>query len=147
MSTEVFVRQMTTEEEIRRCYPVMVQLRPHLTEDAFLARVQQQMQEGYHLAGLEAGGQVKAVAGFRIHSMLSRSRFMYVDDLVTDQAARSEGWGKTLLDWLKQTALQQGCQQLDLDSGVQRTGAHRFYFREGLHIPSFHFTIRLKEPE
>ena len=32
-----------------------------------------------------------------------------------------------------------GCSVLDLDSGVQRRDAHRFYMREGLTISSFHF--------
>jgi hypothetical protein len=38
-------------------------------------------------------------------------------------------------------ALEQGCRQLELDSGVQRFGAHRFYLREGFDISSHHFSI------
>jgi hypothetical protein len=34
---------------------------------------------------------------------------------------------------------------LDLDSGVQRHDAHRFYLRERMHISSHHFTKRLDE--
>jgi hypothetical protein len=33
---------------------------------------------------------------------------------------------------------------LALDSGTQRTDAHRFYFREGLVIPAFCFRKTLK---
>ena len=32
-----------------------------------------------------------------------------------------------------------GCDVVALDSGTQRTAAHRFYFREGFVIPSFCF--------
>jgi hypothetical protein len=32
---------------------------------------------------------------------------------------------------------------LDLDSGVQRGDAHRFYMRTGLTITSFHFARRI----
>jgi hypothetical protein len=46
-----------------------------------------------------------------------------------------------MLDWLKAHALELGCRQLQLDSGVQRFGAHRFYLREGFHISSHHFAI------
>jgi hypothetical protein len=36
------------------------------------------------------------------------------------------------------------CGVLALDSGVQRQGAHRFYFREGMHVASFSFKKVLK---
>jgi hypothetical protein len=36
------------------------------------------------------------------------------------------------------------CDVLALDSGTQRTDAHRFYFREGMVIPSFCFRKNLK---
>jgi hypothetical protein len=32
---------------------------------------------------------------------------------------------------------------MHLDSGVQRTRAHHFYFRQGLSISSFHFGKKL----
>ena len=35
------------------------------------------------------------------------------------------------------------CDQLQLDSGVQREQTHRFYFREGLTINCYHFRIDL----
>ena len=38
------------------------------------------------------------------------------------------------------------CTCIDLDSGVQREHAHRFYFREGLSISSLHFRKRLPAP-
>ncbi len=36
-----------------------------------------------------------------------------------------------MISWLKSHARQLGCNQLHLDSGVQRFSAHRFYLREG----------------
>jgi hypothetical protein len=69
---------------------------------------------------------------------------MYVDDLVSDEACRSQGAGKMILDWLAAKAASLGCTALTLDSGVQRQRAHCFYFREGMHIPSFCFKKELK---
>lgn len=139
------VKLAETDEEVARCFPVMVQLRPHLSREEFMGQVNRQRQSGYQLAFLEADGAVRAVAGFRILEMLSRGRFMYVDDLVTDATARSLGYGGQLFDWLLAYAVDQGCQQIDLDSGVQRTGAHRFYFQKRMHIASFHFALSLVE--
>ena len=133
-----------SEHDIARCYAVMVQLRPRLDgEGAFVAQVKRQQAQGYHLAFVDDEGQVTAVAGFRLLEMLSRGRFMYVDDLVTDADWRSHGYGDALFDWLQAYAREQGCRLLDLDSSVQRFAAHRFYFRKRMHIAAYHFALEL----
>lgn len=132
-----------TDEEILRCYPVMAQLRPHLSSDTFLTAVRTQQPEGYILAGGEVDGRVMVVAGYRIQHMLSRGKFMCVDDLVTDGVVRSHGYGEQMFGWLQDTARSEGCSLLDLDSGVQRMAAHRFYFRQRMTIPAYHFSMPL----
>jgi GNAT superfamily N-acetyltransferase len=82
---------------------------------------------------------VVAVAGFRIGENLAWGRFLYVDDLATLPAHRSKGYGAKLLSWLMELAAKEGCQQMHLDSGIQRKDAHRFYEREGMTMASFHF--------
>jgi len=133
-----------SDSEIARCFPVMAQLRPHLVKDEFVARVRRMLAEGFHLAFLEDAGAVCAVAGYRCYDKLFSGRNLYVDDLVTDAARRSEGHGAALLHWLAQEARRQGCVQLELDSGVQRFEAHRFYFRERMHVSAYHFVVNLK---
>ncbi len=122
----------------------MAQLRPHLLEREFVARVRRQNQQGgYTLAWVEDGGAVKSVAGFRISESLFYGRFLYVDDLVTDEGSRSKGYGETLFDWLADHAKSKGCQALALDSGVQRFAAHRFYLRKRMDILCHHFALKL----
>ena len=69
---------------------------------------------------------------------------MYVDDLVTNDADRSQGFGGQLLDWLIDHARQQDCDEFHLDSGIQRFAAHRFYFQKRMAIRSYHFVIDLR---
>ena len=138
------VKLAESEADIKRCFPVMVQLRPHLTSDEFtLGAKRQSQQEGYQLAYLEDANEIKAVAGFRVSEMLSRGRFLYVDDLVTDHDSRSKGYGDFLFDWLVEYAKSQNCCHLELDSGVQRVDAHRFYFRKRMQISGYHFSLKL----
>lgn len=120
--------------------PVVRELRPDVPEgSAFVERVRLQAEQGYLLAVLEADGRVEAVAGFRLLENLFSGRVLYVDDLVTAARARSRGHGAALLAWLAARARAEGCAALELDSGVQRAEAHRFYSREGLHAAAFHF--------
>ncbi len=132
------------EEQIRGCFAVMHELRPHLNEAAFVAQVRRQMTEaGYRLAMLSASGEVLAVAGFRTSECLAWGRYLYVDDLVTRANARSRGCGGALVDWLVARARAMDCAQVHLDSGVQRFAAHRFYLTKRMDITSHHFCLQL----
>jgi GNAT superfamily N-acetyltransferase len=134
-----------TDTDITRCFPVMLQLRPHLLEANFVDRIRRMQKESYQLAFLaEPGGTVRSVAGFRRMDMLHSGNTLYVDDLVTDATARSQGYGDQLLDWLVDRARREGCDEFSLDSGTQRVDAHRFYLRKRMKIASFHFSLRLK---
>lgn len=136
-------RLAETEADLLRCFPVMLELRPALRREEFVAIVRGQQSEGYRLAMLEDEGAVTTVAGFRVQHMLATGQTMYVDDLVTLDAARSRGQGKTMLRWLMEVARAEGCETFSLDSGTQRQEAHAFYFRERLRVSSFHFFCKL----
>ncbi|MBI1423648.1 MAG: GNAT family N-acetyltransferase [Gammaproteobacteria bacterium] len=138
------IKHMTTDTEIDQCFVVMSQLRPHLTRETFLTRARSQMQEGYRLACAMTGDTVVAVAGYRFSQSLSWGKFLYVDDLVTDAARRSQGAGKALLQWLIAEAKRHDCAELHLDSGIQRKDAHRFYEREGMDLLGYHYKIAVE---
>ncbi len=140
------VRFAGTDAELEKCYRAIVELRPHLTEAAFVKAVRRQDEsDGYRLVYVEDDGEVMAAAGFRILSMLVNGRVLYVDDLVTLEERRSRGYGKFLFEWLARYARDQECRTLELDSGTQRAAAHRFYFRQRMQISSFHFRMKLNE--
>jgi GNAT superfamily N-acetyltransferase len=120
----------------------MAELRPHLELPDFITQVQRQQQQfNYQLVYLQFDETIQAVAGFRISESLAWGKFLYVDDLVSKSENRSKGYGGELFNWLIDYARTENCQQLTLDSGVQRFAAHRFYLRQRMEITSHHFTI------
>ena len=130
-------------DEIARCFSLMHQLRPALTEPEFVARVELQQAEGYRLAYLEYEGEIVALGGFRLMNILWSGKTMYVDDLVVDAALRSRGFGEKIVRWLEDLAKAEGCATFALDSGTHREEAHSFYFGMGLRISDFHFQKKL----
>jgi GNAT superfamily N-acetyltransferase len=129
---------------IKRCLPVLLELRPHLSFSACRVQIERQRLEGYHLAALEQGNRIVAVAGYRFLENLAWGRFLYVDDLVTRKAARYRGLGALLMRWLLREARRHDCDALHLDSGVQRHEAHGFYLKHRLPITAYHFARRLQ---
>ncbi|MDX6380599.1 MAG: hypothetical protein QOI57_1623 [Rubrobacteraceae bacterium] len=138
------IKEVLTDAEVSATFPIMRQLRSHLAEDEYLETIRRMRRSGYRLAAAAAeDGKVRCVAGYRIVEFLAYGKFLYVDDLVSVEDTRSEGHGKRMLDWLADVAREEGCESLQLDSGVQRHRAHRFYFREGMKISSYHFSMAL----
>ncbi|WP_171166627.1 GNAT family N-acetyltransferase [Streptomyces sp. I05A-00742] len=120
--------------------PVLRQLRPHLTEDSFREVYEEGHGQGLRFtAAYRDDGVCVGAAGWRIVISTYTLRALYVDDLVTTADARSTGVGQALVAYLEERAREAGCHRLTLDSGTQRTDAHRFYFRERMAITAFHF--------
>jgi GNAT superfamily N-acetyltransferase len=119
------------------------QLRPQLPA-AYAVRMAVVFSNGGRMAVVTDGSKVICVALWRVIENTYEGRRLYVDDLVSDQSSRSQGAGRMMLSWLEDKACALGCEVLALDSGVQRSDAHRFYFREGMHISAYSFRKILK---
>lgn len=134
-------------DDTHLAYAVMRELRPHIgSESEFVARVNEVLRPGgYRLIASFDAGEAAAAAGFRIADMLAWGHYLYVDDLVTREAARRAGHATALLDWLRAEAECNGCDSFQLDSGVHRHDAHRLYLRWGLTITGHHFGRVLRE--
>jgi GNAT superfamily N-acetyltransferase len=139
----MLIQLAESDVQILKCFPVLIQLRPHLKHLNFLEQIKRQQQSNYQLAFMEQDTQIVAVAGFHISECLAWGQFLYVYDLVVDEAERSKGYGQDLFAWLIDFANHHNCQQLHLDSGVQRFDAHRFYLQRRMNITSHHFSLSL----
>ena len=139
------IKEALTEADIRRVYPVMRELRPHIkSEGEFLERVRrQQKQSGWQLIYVEDAGAPVATASFRISEWLAWGKAFYVDDLICLESHRGKGFAEALMAWMEDFARKEGCGEFHLDSGTHRLGAHRFYHRLKLGITSFHFQKKL----
>lgn len=118
----------------------MAQLRTSIDEATFLSRVKTQFLEGYRLVVVEEARTMVAIAGFRQLHCLPLGKFMYVDDFVTAEEHRKQGFGKILFAWLEGFARENRCAAIQLDSGTQRHAAHRFYEQMKMEMTCHHYT-------
>jgi ribosomal protein S18 acetylase RimI-like enzyme len=143
LSSDLDIR-LIGETEIAACYSLMRLLRPHLRSEAeFIERWRRQAGQGYSMLAFWRAQRPVALAGFRVQENLVHGRFLYVDDLVTDESERGRGHGARLLDRLKAEGRALGCRKLVLDTALENTLAHRFYNRQGLLAMSLRFNCRL----
>lgn len=132
-----------SENEIINCYAVMAELRPHLSEENFVAQVKRQAEHsGFQLVYL-SDCEIKAVAGIRIAEWLAGGKSLEIEDLVAKENERSKGFGGELFDWIVGYAKSENCDQIKLVSHVKRYGAHKFYLNKGMIIEAHYFSLAL----
>lgn len=122
--------------------PVLQELRTTRTADELSGVIAEGAEQGLRFLGAFDGEVCLGVAGWRVIVNTSALRKLYIDDLVATESVRSSGVGRALLDELRARAIALECSSLDLDSGVQRHDAHRFYLRERMNINAHHFSLQ-----
>ena len=129
---------------LRSAEAVHRQLRPHLPSD-YAARMRQEFAGGAEMVVALVDGNVAGITVFRILEKTHSGRDLYCDDLVTDEKRRSTGVGRALMQYMEGICRERACDTFSLDSGAQRQQAHKFYFREGMTITSFHFDKKISK--
>lgn len=122
------VKELKSHDDIIKAFPVMKQLRTHLTEDSYVDLVKDaQENDRYKILALSDKDDIVAVIGFKPMITLYYGRFVWVCDLVTDVKQRSNGYGEKLLTYVHEWAKKNNYESVALSSGLQRLDAHRFY--------------------
>ena len=138
---------MPDDELLLRAQDVYRQLRPHLPEDgqSFLGQIRDICRTGPARVVIATSNDTDAnilgIAAYRITHTAMHGKHIYCDDLVTNEASRSSGVGRALINYMKNEANKVGMDRLVLDSGCHRGRAHKFYYREGFTIDRFGFRM------
>ena len=132
------IREMTLKE-LYTVYELLKQLRQELSYDEFEDLIYDMRYMEYKMIGIFEKDQLICYAGVAVQTNLYHKRHLYIYDLVTDITMRSKGYGKMMLEYLRDYAKMAACEHLVLSSGIQREDAHRFYETEGFNKKSFLF--------
>lgn len=127
------IREYSDHVALSAAFDLVRQLRPRLSDvRGWLDIYERQAASGYRVLISVRDAKPNAMAGFRIQENLIHGRFLYVDDLVTDSAARNMGLGKQVLAALIGIAEKSNCSHLVLDTAMANHDAQRFYSRFGM---------------
>lgn len=78
------------------------------------------------------------------NNLWAQGWLLHIDDLIVDERCRSRRVGTVLMDHAQQYALDHDCRYLELDSGLHRVNAHRFYERYGYSKRAYNFIYEIK---
>jgi len=93
----------------------------------------------YHCFGLWQDGRLVAMSNGWITVRFYSGKQLEVDNVIVDPDLRSQGVGKYFFAHIQEWALQHDCKTIELNTYVQNSKSHKFYFNEGYAILGFHF--------
>lgn len=130
-------------KELYIAWDVVKQLRTQLTYDEFEDLIYDMRDREYTMLGIFEKEVLVTYAGVVVQTNLYHKRHLFVDELVTDEKYRSQGYGKMMMEYLVDYAKMAMCENIVLSSGFARDEAHRFYEKEGFLKKSFVFVKTL----
>ena len=93
----------------------------------------------FHCFGLRQEGKLIAVSFGWITVRFYSGKQLEVDNVIVDPDLRSQGVGKTFFSFIQEWAVRHQCKTIELNTYVQNSRSHKFYFNEGYSILGFHF--------
>lgn len=132
------IREMNLKE-LDVLYEVLSQLRVDLSFKDFDDLVYDMRDMDYKMIGLFERDKLITYAGIAVQTNFYHKRHLYVYDLVTDSAYRSQSFGKEMMEYLEVYAKTAMCENIVLSSGLQREKAHIFYNKSGFMKKSYVF--------
>jgi GNAT superfamily N-acetyltransferase len=139
----ITIRELKGAQELASIYPLVKLHNRHITRALFDGILKEMLARGYRCIGAFDGRQLVGICGFWVGYRFWCHKFIDLDNVIVDEAARSRGIGQKMVAWVEKEAKKQGCNLAGLDSYTTAHAAHRFYFREGYSILGYHFTKRL----
>src|SRR4051812_13786978 len=108
-SMSMHIRELISLAEMESVYPVLAQMYPKMTEAEYKTLIADRIHSGYRMLGVFKDDVCICSAGFWIGVRFYCGKFIQLDNMVTDQAHRSVGAGKLVVDWIKDLARKEGC--------------------------------------
>lgn len=126
-----------TPETAARIRELMVQLSRSGKDKGEISQkwLEEIINSPYHdiLIALDDNNKIVGIASLSIIVNL-RDKKAYLEDFVTDSAARGQGIGSALWSEMLKWATTHNCTELDFTSGYDRAAAHQFYLNHDAKI-------------
>ena len=93
----------------------------------------------YHCFGLYQDGKLVGVSSGWITIRFYSGKQLEIDNVIIDDAIRSAGFGKILLEHIEAWAKERDCKTVELNTYISNSRSHKFYFNRGYVIAGYHF--------
>ena len=93
----------------------------------------------YRCFGLFLDDKIIGISSGWITVRLYSGKQLEVDNVIIDNNLQSKGYGKKLFEFIEKWAKENSCKTIELNTYVQNSKSHKFYYNLGYSILGFHF--------
>ena len=95
--------------------------------------------QNYRCFGLFLDDKLIGISSGWITVRLYSGKQLEVDNVIIDNNLQSKGYGKKLFEFIEKWAKENSCKTIELNTYVQNSKSHKFYYNLGYSILGFHF--------
>jgi len=99
--------------------------------------------DNYICFGLFENDTLIGLSGGWIMVRLYSGKQIELDSFIINPELQSKGYGKTFIREIELWAISKDCKTIELNTYVNNSRSHKFYFSEGFHIAGYHFQKQL----
>ncbi|MBI3133208.1 MAG: GNAT family N-acetyltransferase [Bacteroidetes bacterium] len=125
--------------EIGQIMPLLTQVNLKTPPAVLEARLQEMVQQNYKCLGIYDNGKLIGICGLWFMTRHYCGKSIEPDHVMIDPAYQGKGVGKKLFEWIFAYAKANGIEATELNTYVNNSGSHKFYFNLGYVIKGFHF--------
>jgi GNAT superfamily N-acetyltransferase len=89
--------------------------------------------------GLFNKNELLGVSGGWVTVRLYSGKQIEIDNLIINPQFQSQGYGDSFLHLIQNWAIENNCKTIELNTYVQNSRSHKFYFNKNFKILGFHF--------
>ena len=127
-----------------RTVDLLKQLNPEMDVDR-IERIQMEMTKlpNYTCFGLFLNQKLIGISSGWTTVRVYCGKQLELDNVIIDSSIQSRGYGKYFVNAIKEWSVNNNYESLSLNTYVQNSRSHKFYFNEDFSILGFHFEKRL----
>ena len=138
-STHVFLKELTEKDEVE-IVKFAKKLNPEKSDNELSQNLMDMFKlKNFHSFGLIQGDALIGICSGWITIRFYSGKQLEVDNFIIDTEIRSKGLGQEFLKLIEQWAKENSCKTIELNTYVQNSRSHKFYFNSGYSILGFHF--------
>ena len=139
-----FTFEIINKEDINLIIPLVEKLNDYKISKSLLEeRFSEMITQNYECAGVFDKNILIGVCGMWFCTRHYVGKSIELDHVFIEKEYRGQGVGKHFLAWIYEYAKNKNCKTIELNTYVQNSLSHKFYFNEGFEILGYHFLKKL----
>lgn len=126
-------------EEILTILPLMKEVSSEKNEHVLKERILEMAEQNYQCLGIFVSDKLIGICGLWFLTRHYCGKTVEPDHVIIDDSYKGQGIGKELFEWIFDYCRREGIAGTELNTYVENTRSHKFYYNLGYEILGFHF--------